>query len=41
MKDTGIYRDMWERRPLTEDDVDARLKDVVDTFNYMSEEEWG
>ena len=37
---TQIYRDTWERRPLAEGDFDARLRDVVDDFNYVSRNEW-
>ncbi|KAK1763647.1 hypothetical protein QBC33DRAFT_548875 [Phialemonium atrogriseum] len=37
---SGIYRDKWERRPPSADDGDMRRKDVVDTFNYISEEDW-
>lgn len=38
--ETGIYRDKWERAPLGPDDYDIRLKDVMDLFNYLSEEEF-
>ncbi|KAF4467096.1 hypothetical protein FALBO_6032 [Fusarium albosuccineum] len=37
---TGIYRDKWERKPLSKDDDDARLRDVIDLFNYLSQDEW-
>lgn len=37
---TGIYRDLWERKPPHEDDGDERLRDVLDTFNYVTREEW-
>ncbi|OAA55876.1 hypothetical protein SPI_08083 [Niveomyces insectorum RCEF 264] len=40
ISETGIYRDKWERKPLTEDDTDMRTKDVVDTFNYVSVEDY-
>jgi hypothetical protein len=40
IKDTGIYRDKWERRPLDEDEGDMRLRDVVDDFNYVSRQEF-
>lgn len=40
IKETGIYRDKWERRPLSEDEDDMRLKDVVDDFNYVSGKEF-
>ncbi len=37
---TGIYRDPWERRlrPLLA--TDMRLRDVTDTFNYLSRQDW-
>lgn len=38
--ETGIYRDKWERAPLGPKDYDIRLKDVMDLFNYLSEEEF-
>ncbi|KAK4233174.1 hypothetical protein C8A03DRAFT_48199 [Achaetomium macrosporum] len=41
---TGIHRDPWERRPRQYGEPrfrDRRLKDVVDTFNYLSYEDWG
>ncbi|KAJ3546444.1 hypothetical protein NM208_g1995 [Fusarium decemcellulare] len=37
---TGIYRDKWERKPLSKDDDDSRLRDVIDLFNYLSQDEW-
>lgn len=37
---TGIYRDKWERKPLSPNDYDSRLRDVIDTFNYLSREDW-
>ena len=40
IKETSIYRDKWERRPLSTDDPDARLRDVVDDFNYVPREEF-
>ncbi|KAK7421122.1 hypothetical protein QQZ08_010126 [Neonectria magnoliae] len=40
IESTGIYRDRWERKPLSEDEWDSRLRDVVDTFNYVSQDEW-
>ena len=40
IKETGIYRDKWERLPLSEDSPDMRMKDVIDTFNYVSEDEY-
>ncbi|KAK4131103.1 hypothetical protein BT67DRAFT_445079 [Trichocladium antarcticum] len=37
---TGINRDPWERRlrPLRE--TDLRTRDVIDTFNFLSKEDW-
>ncbi|KAI5855531.1 hypothetical protein GGS23DRAFT_443312 [Durotheca rogersii] len=40
MKDTGIYRDKWERKLRPDDEGDARLRDVIDDFNYVSYDEW-
>lgn len=37
---TGIYRDKWERNPVEMRGYDMRLKDVVDTFNYLSFDDW-
>ncbi len=37
---TGIYRDPWERRLRPLHHGDRRTKDVVDTFNYLSREDW-
>ncbi|KAK3300662.1 uncharacterized protein B0H64DRAFT_314328, partial [Chaetomium fimeti] len=37
---TGIYRDIWERRPLPPSDSDPRLKDVSDYVNYPSRQDW-
>lgn len=34
--DTGIYRDFWERAPLTLEDGDGRLKDVWISTDYPS-----
>ena len=31
---TGIYRDIWERKPLADDEWDARLKDVCSSLDY-------
>ena len=31
---TGIYRDRWERKPLSADATDIRRKDVYDDLNY-------
>ncbi|OAA64739.1 hypothetical protein SPI_03386 [Niveomyces insectorum RCEF 264] len=40
MNETGIYRDLWERKPLNDDDNDCRSRDVVDTFNFLSEDDY-
>ncbi|KAK3896739.1 hypothetical protein C8A05DRAFT_20346 [Staphylotrichum tortipilum] len=37
---TGIYRDPWERRLRPLDAGDARLRDVIDLFNYVSKEDY-
>ncbi|KAI5865862.1 hypothetical protein GGS23DRAFT_357446 [Durotheca rogersii] len=36
---TGIYRDLWERKPLGKDDPDLRLRDVIDTIDYPAEDD--
>jgi hypothetical protein len=33
---TGIYRNVWERKPLSIDAVDGRLRDVWNRFEYPS-----
>ena len=41
ISETGIYRDLWERRPLGEDDGDMRTRDVIDVdVDYTSRKEW-
>ncbi|KAH6854044.1 hypothetical protein B0I37DRAFT_21119 [Chaetomium sp. MPI-CAGE-AT-0009] len=37
---TGIYRDIWERRLRLLGDGDLRVRDAVDTFNYLSFQDW-
>ncbi len=37
---TGIYRDLWERRVRPLSEGDRRTKDVEDTFNYLSRQDW-
>lgn len=37
--ETGIYRDKWERRQCSIR-VDRRYRDVIDLFNYNTQEEW-
>lgn len=36
MESTGIYRDIWERRYRGLDEGDARLRTVMDEFNYVT-----
>ncbi|OAA68022.1 hypothetical protein SPI_00217 [Niveomyces insectorum RCEF 264] len=38
--DRGVYRDPWEHKPLVDGDTDHRWRDVQDTFNFVSEEEY-
>lgn len=40
IQSTGIYRDPWERQLRSLDEGDMRVKDVVDTWNYLSFEDW-
>lgn len=41
MKETGIYRDKWERRPLGRNDWDSRLRTCYDGEpDYLSFQEW-
>jgi hypothetical protein len=37
---TGIYRDPWERKELAPDAGDSRLKDVWDTMEYPTREDF-
>ena len=37
---TGIYRDPWERRLRPLDEVDKRTRDVIDTWNFLSHEDY-
>ncbi|KAI1759777.1 hypothetical protein GGR53DRAFT_470995 [Hypoxylon sp. FL1150] len=37
---TGIYRNIWERRPLPLDGPDARQRDVSDRLNYPTMKDW-
>jgi len=37
---TGIYRDRWERKPLSPDAGDDRLRDVIDGLDYPTDEDW-
>ncbi|KAK8030214.1 hypothetical protein PG993_011505 [Apiospora rasikravindrae] len=34
IRETGIYRDLWERKDFPPDATDSRLRDVWDTFNF-------
>lgn len=36
---TGVYRDVWERRPLEMGELDRRLKDVIDTIDFPTDED--
>ena len=38
---TAIYRDLWERKALAKDAVDARLHDVVTSIDYPTQKDWG
>ena len=38
---TGIYRDLWERKDLSPDAGDIRLKDVWDKLQYPTREDYG
>lgn len=37
---SGIYRDVWERSSVESHGGDRRLRDVGDTFNYLSLDDW-
>ena len=37
---TGIYRDIWERRPLPDDAFDLRTKDVINSIDYPRRIDW-
>lgn len=37
IEETGIYRDIWERKPLPPDGPDLRRRDVWDTLDYPTE----
>ncbi|KAI5916985.1 hypothetical protein F4810DRAFT_698415 [Camillea tinctor] len=36
---TGIYRDLWERKPLGKNELDRRLKDAVDRIDFPTDED--
>lgn len=36
---TGIYRDLWERKPLGKDELDRRLRDVVDRIDFPTDDD--
>lgn len=38
--DTGIYRDIWERKSLPPDGYDERLRDVLDSLNWIGVDDW-
>jgi hypothetical protein len=40
IESTGIYRDRWERKPLSPDATDIRRKDVYDSLNYPTMEDF-
>lgn len=39
VESTGVYRDLWERKPLGEDELDRRLKDVIDTIDFPTHQD--
>ncbi|KAI2464995.1 hypothetical protein F4781DRAFT_435815 [Annulohypoxylon bovei var. microspora] len=40
IEDTGVYRDIWERKPLPTDCHDGRLHCVWDSFNFPTWKGW-
>ncbi|KAK2595339.1 hypothetical protein QQS21_006939 [Conoideocrella luteorostrata] len=40
LSETGIYRDLWERRTFGPKDYDYRLRDVNDSLNWVTDEDW-
>ncbi|KFY33973.1 hypothetical protein V494_07154 [Pseudogymnoascus sp. VKM F-4513 (FW-928)] len=40
IQETGIYRDNWERKPPPWDRLDGRIRDVRDTLNYPTMDDW-
>jgi len=40
LQNTGIYRNIYERKPLGEDDGDYRYKDVWDQFEFPTRADW-
>ncbi|KAI1260379.1 hypothetical protein F5Y18DRAFT_432327 [Xylariaceae sp. FL1019] len=38
--DTGVFRDLWERRTLTPDEADPRDRTVLDKLDYVSVEDF-
>ncbi|KFZ24515.1 hypothetical protein V502_01001 [Pseudogymnoascus sp. VKM F-4520 (FW-2644)] len=38
--DTGIYRDIWERKPPPWGELDFRIKDVMDELDYPTMDDW-
>ena len=39
IRDTGIYRDLWERKDIPRNHSDARLRDVISSLDYPSLED--
>ncbi|KAK7993256.1 hypothetical protein PG989_006637 [Apiospora arundinis] len=40
MRETGIYRDLWERKDFPPEAGDSRLRDVVDRHNFPTKAHW-
>lgn len=40
LENTGIYRNIYERKPLGPDEGDFRIKDVWDKFEYPTRADW-
>ncbi|KAK8859076.1 hypothetical protein PGQ11_009810 [Apiospora arundinis] len=40
MRETGIYRDLWERKDFPPEAGDSRLRDVVDRHNFPTKADW-
>jgi len=39
IEETGVYRDLWERKPIGREE-EGRFLDVVDKLNYVSFQDW-
>ena len=37
IEETGIYRDLWERKPLGDRELDRRMKDVIDRTDFPTD----